>query len=102
MRVPGVATILDFSGDSIMAQAEVGNGPLAFALDATGSTAYSENCDGTINSVPISQSLQSNQVGTSTLLTGAAPINSLVVTGAQYVVEQGRTPWQRCPVARRR
>jgi YVTN family beta-propeller protein len=87
---PGVATILDFSGDSIMAQAEVGNGPLAFALDATGSTAYSENCDGTINSVPISQSLQSNQVGTSTLLTGAAPINSLVVTGAQYVVEQGR------------
>ena len=87
---PGVATILDFSGDSILAEAEVGNGPLTFALNSTGSTAYSENCDGTISSVPISTSLQTRDVGTSTLLPGAAPINSLVVTGTQFVVEQGR------------
>lgn len=87
---PGVVTLLDFSGDSIMATATVGNGPLAFALDSTGTTAYSENCDGTINSVPISQSLQSRDVGTSTLLTGAAPTNALVVSGTQFVVEQGR------------
>src|SRR5277367_5619962 len=87
---PGVVTLLDFSGDSIMATATVGNGPLGFAVDGTGSIAYSENCDGTISSVPISSSLQSRNVGTSTLLTGAVPINSLVAAGSQYVVEQGR------------
>jgi len=87
---PGVVTLLDFSGDSIMATAVVGNGPLGFALDGTGSTAYSENCDGTISSVPIETSLQSRDVGTSTLLADAVPINSLVAAGGQYVVEQGR------------
>ena len=84
---PGVATVIDFSGDSIMALAEVGNGPLGFAVDPTGSTAYSENCDGTISSVPISTSLQTNKVGSSTLLTGVTPINMLVVTGTDYVAE---------------
>jgi len=87
---PGVVTLLDFSGDSIMALANVGNGPLGFAVDATGSTAYSENCDGTISSVPISQSLQTRDVGTSTLLGNAVPINSLVSGSSQYVVEEGR------------
>jgi DNA-binding beta-propeller fold protein YncE len=87
---PGVATIVDFSGDSIMALAQIGNGPLAFAVDPTGSLAYSENCDGTISSVPISTALQTNKVGSSTLLAGAVPINTLVTTGSQYVVEQGR------------
>ncbi|MBV8672441.1 MAG: hypothetical protein JOZ33_03320, partial [Acidobacteriaceae bacterium] len=87
---PGVVTIVDFSGDSIMALAEVGNGPLSFAVDPTGATAYSENCDGTISSVPISTSLQTNKVGSSTLLANAVPINMLVVTGSQYVVEEGR------------
>jgi len=87
---PGVVTLLDFSGDSIMALANVGNGPLGFTLDPTGSTAYSENCDGTISSVPISASLQTRDVGTSTLLTGAVPINSLIAGTSQYVIEQGR------------
>lgn len=87
---PGVVTILDFSGDSIMALANVGNGPLGFNVDSTGSTAYSENCDGTISAVPISISLQTNKVGSSTLLTGAVPINSLVAGASQFVTEQGR------------
>ena len=87
---PGVVTILDFSGDSIMALANVGNGPLGFTVDSTGSTAYSENCDGTISAVPISPALQTNKVGSSTLLSGAVPINSLVAGSSQYVVEQGR------------
>ncbi len=87
---PGVATLVDFSGDSIMAQAEIGNGPLSFAIDPTGATAYSENCDGTISTVPISTSLQTNKVGSSTLLANAVPINMLVITGTQYVTEEGR------------
>lgn len=97
---PGVITLLDFSGDTIMVTATLGNGPVGFALDSTGANAYSENCDGTISTVPISTSLQTKLVQSSTLLdtplTGSGsnappvPINALAVTGAQYVVEQGR------------
>jgi DNA-binding beta-propeller fold protein YncE len=87
---PGIVTILNFSGDSIIAQATVGNGPLTFGLDSGGATASSLNCDGTISAVPISASLKSDAVGTSTLLQGATPINTLVVSGSQYVIEQGR------------
>jgi len=87
---PGVTTIVDFSGDSIMALAQIGNGPLGFAVDPTGSLAYSENCDGTISSVPISPSLQTNKVGSSTLLANAVPINMFVASGTQFVTEQGR------------
>jgi YVTN family beta-propeller protein len=87
---PGVVTILDFSGDSIMAQAELGVGPLTFALDAAGANAYSLNCDNTISTVPIETSLQTKNVLSSTLFAGAAPLNALAVTGAQYVVEQNR------------
>jgi len=85
----GVVTLLNFSGDSVMALANVGNGPLGFTIDPSGSTAYSENCDGTISSVPISNALQTNKVGSSTLLAGATPINSLVAGASQYVTEQG-------------
>jgi DNA-binding beta-propeller fold protein YncE len=85
-----VVTILNRSGDSISALATLGNGPLAFALDSTGSEAYSQNCDGTINTVPITASLQTNKVASSTLLADAVPINALAITGTQYIVEQGR------------
>src|SRR5579871_4492252 len=36
----GVASIIDYSGDTIMAQANIGLGPLSFTLDQTGSTGY--------------------------------------------------------------
>jgi YVTN family beta-propeller protein len=97
---PGVITMLDFSGDTIIVTATLGNGPVGFALDSTGANAYSENCDGTISTVPISAQLQTKLVQSSTLLdtplTGSTsnvppvPINALAITGGQYVVEQGR------------
>ena len=87
---PGVVTILDFSGDSVMAQAQLGVGPLTFALDAAGANAYSLNCDNTISTVPIETSLQTKLVLRSTLFADAVPLNALAVTGAQYIVEQGR------------
>jgi YVTN family beta-propeller protein len=88
---PGIVTIIDFSGDSIMATAQVGTGPITFALDAAGANAYSMNCDNTISSVPISTALQTKNVGRSTLFAGAAPFNALALTGTEYVVEQGRS-----------
>jgi YVTN family beta-propeller protein len=93
---PGVVTLVDFSGDSVMALATVGTGPLTFALDSTGSTAYSTNCDGTVSTVPLSATLQSKNVLTTTLPQNAGnvntlPTNLLATTSGQFVVEQNRT-----------
>ena len=92
---PGVVTLLDVSGDAVMALATLGTGPLTFALDATGSTAYSTNCDGTVSSVPLSTSLQSKNVLTTTLPKDTSgntlPTNLLATNSGQYVVEQNRT-----------
>jgi YVTN family beta-propeller protein len=93
---PGVVTLVDFSGDSVLALATLGTGPLTFALDPTGSTAYSENCDGTVSTVPLSTTLQSKNVLTTTLPqnTGGVntlPTNLLVTASGEFVVEQNRT-----------
>ena len=93
---PGVVQLVDFSGDSLMALATLGTGPLTFAMDATGSTAYSTNCDGTVSTVPISTTLQSKNVLTTTLPENAGnvstlPTNLMVTTLGEYVVEQNRT-----------
>lgn len=82
--------MLDATGDTVSAQATLGNGPLTFGLDGTGSNAYSENCDGTISAMTISGSLMTKAVTTSALLPGSAPINALILSGGQeYIVEQG-------------
>lgn len=96
---PGIVTLIDFSGDAIMAQATLGTGPLTFALDPSGVTAYSTNCDGTLSTVPLSTTLQSNRVLTTSLPTGTSPTdpavtqntlptNLLVTSTGEYVVEQ--------------
>ena len=64
---PGVATIIDYSGDDIMAQQPVGVGPTAFTVDHLGSTAYTLNSDGTLNSFPVSGSFQELNVQDITL-----------------------------------
>ena len=82
--------MLDSSGDSIAAQATLGNGPLTFALDPSGTDAISENCDGTLSAMAITGALMTKSVASSTLLPGAAPINALILsTTSEYVVEQG-------------
>src|SRR5215813_11389093 len=99
---PGVVTLVDFSGDAIMAQATLGTGPLTFALDSSGSTAYSENCDGTVSTVPLSTTLQSKNVLTTTLPSApdpnnpgkainSLPTNILAMSAGQYVVERNST-----------
>jgi YVTN family beta-propeller protein len=92
---PGVAAVIDFSGDSLLAQASIGTGPLTSAIDSGGSTAYTLNCDGTITSFSISSNLQSNQISTTTLFpkqNGLASIQSniLVRSTGPYVVNQNR------------
>ncbi len=84
----GIATVLDFSGDTVLAQATIGNLPLDFTLDAPGATAYTIDRDGSLSDIPISTSLQTKNVSTSTLTLTAIPINTITGSGVLYVVDQ--------------
>lgn len=84
---PGIATVIDFSGDTVLAQATIGNFPLDFAIDSPGATAYTIDRDGSLSVVPISTGLQTKNVGTSTLTSTAIPINATVGNGNLYVID---------------
>ena len=46
-NAPGVATVIDYSGDSILTQATIGPNPFAFTLDSNGANGYTANSDHT-------------------------------------------------------
>jgi DNA-binding beta-propeller fold protein YncE len=72
---PGIATIIDYSGDSVLAYAPIGPGPSTFTIDETGNNGYTIDSDGTLSNFPISPSLQQKQVSFTTLASGAEPVN---------------------------
>jgi YVTN family beta-propeller protein len=72
---PGIATIIDYSGDSIMASAPIGIGPTSFTMDASGSTGYTLNRDHTLTQFPVSTSLQEKMIEYTTLPPLAQPLN---------------------------
>jgi hypothetical protein len=81
---PGVATIIDYSGDSVLALAPIGPGPLTFTIDETGSTGYTLNSDGTLSNFPISSNLQAKQVTYTTLPSTASPENLYAPAAGLY------------------
>jgi len=88
---PSVFSLVNFSGDSLMNQANGGNGPLTFSLDSGGSDVYAPNCDGTLtNATASTSSLVSKYIETSTLLPSSSnwvPTNNLLANGNLYVTE---------------
>lgn len=70
----GIATIIDYSGDTVMATAPIGPGPTNFTIDETGSTGYTVNSDHTLTNFPVSTSLQAKNVTYTTLATSAQPV----------------------------
>jgi DNA-binding beta-propeller fold protein YncE len=74
---PGVVTIIDYSGDSILTEAQIGPGPRVFTIDEVGATGYTVNSDGTLSNFAISPSLQAKNVSESTLPPTAQPVNLL-------------------------
>jgi DNA-binding beta-propeller fold protein YncE len=72
---PGITTVIDYAGDSILAQAVIGPGPTAFTLDESGYNGYTINSDHTITNIPVSSTLQTKNVTFSTLPTMAMPLN---------------------------
>jgi hypothetical protein len=72
---PGVATVIDYSGDSVLAFAPIGPGPTAFTMDEVAANGYTINSDGTLTNFPISAQLQEKQVLYTTLPPNAQPVN---------------------------
>jgi DNA-binding beta-propeller fold protein YncE len=83
----GIATIVDYSGDTVMATASIGPGPHSFTLDGTGSTAYTVNSDGTLTNFPVSTSLQQKNVTYSTLPTTAEPVGMFSPSSGLWVAD---------------
>jgi DNA-binding beta-propeller fold protein YncE len=83
----GIATIIDYSGDSVMAQAVIGPGPGAFTLDEGGFTGYTLNSDGTISNFPISTSLQQKQVTYSTVPSTAKIVNLMAPSAGLWATD---------------
>jgi DNA-binding beta-propeller fold protein YncE len=94
-NVPGLASLVDFSGDSLAIRLNLGNGPrwvtLAPNSNGSGGIVYNTNADGTITNFTISTQVESNQVYSSTLLADAAPNTMLSTTKYLYVSQPGRS-----------
>ena len=94
----GLATLINGPGDTIVAQATLGNGVFSFALNSSGSTGYSLNSNGntnvTLDAYPTSTptvistsfGLQTSHVTNSTLTAGSNPVGIFVGTNDIYQI----------------
>lgn len=80
--LPGLATFVDFSGDSVLITANIGVNPQYLILGGSGSEGYSINGDGTLSSFAITPTLLTSEVAQTTLppspyLQSACPLTSV-------------------------
>lgn len=87
--LPGLATIVDFSGDTVLITANVGAAPYYFITDAAFANGYTLNGDGTMTSFAISTALQTRDVVQTTLLQGSSPTSVFADATSVYVTEAG-------------
>ena len=89
--VGGLVTMVDFAGDTNLVNASVGPSPYYFQLSTSGGAGYTLNSDRTFSSFPITTTLQTSNVDTTTLLPGAAP-NSIYTNSANiFLTDPGRS-----------
>ena len=84
---PGIVTILDYSGDTVMAIAPIGPGPRTFVMDQLGATGYTLNSDGTLSNFPITTQLQAKMVTYSTLAANAQPLNFMAPSAGLWATD---------------
>ena len=89
---PGIVTIIDYSGDTVMAIAPIGPGPNAFVMDQLGATGYTVNSDGTLANFPITTSLQAKN---GNLLHAAVLRTAGQLDGSVGGSLGGRSEWER-------
>lgn len=75
----GYGTVIDYSGDTIMATAPIGPGPETFATNNATTQAWTLNSDKSLSNIPVSTALQAKQITYSTLnpYDGVNPVISL-------------------------
>jgi YVTN family beta-propeller protein len=78
---------MNYSGDTVMATAPVGPGPITFTLDETGSTGYSFNSDGTVTNFPVSNQLQAKNITFTTLPSTAQPVNMFSPSAGLWIAD---------------
>jgi len=85
--LPGLITIVDFSGDTVLINANVGVAPYYFIMNASGTTGFTLNGDGTMTSFDVSNQLQTRDVIQTTLLSGASPNSIFPDAASTFITE---------------
>ena len=88
--LPGLVTVVDFSGDTVLITANIGVNPYYFIMNAGGNTGYTLNGDGTMTSFDVSNQLQTRDVVRTTLLNGALPNSVFADVASTFITEAGR------------
>lgn len=80
---PGLVTIVDFSGDTVLATPSIQHDPSYFVLGNSGSTAFIVNAQGALDTLPVSNpsALLTSDVNQTTLLPNADPISITPLAG---------------------
>jgi DNA-binding beta-propeller fold protein YncE len=84
---PGIITVVDYSGDTVLAQAPIGPGPSTFTIDEYGANGYTVNSDGTLSNFPINTSLQAKNVTYTTLPTTFRPLNFFAPSAGLFATD---------------
>jgi YVTN family beta-propeller protein len=74
---PGLATVVDFSGDTVLSTPQVQTNPSYFQLNTNGSQGFTINTQGSLDSIPLSSptTLLTSNVTETTLPTDSSPVS---------------------------
>jgi YVTN family beta-propeller protein len=86
---PGLSTLVDFSGDTVVNTTNLGDNPYWLLVDPTGSEGYTLNGDGTVNSFALTASLIQSQVNQSTLPSGSIATTLISQGTSLYATQAG-------------
>jgi hypothetical protein len=78
----GLLTVVDFSGDTVLATPQILTDPTYFALDTAGSNGYAINAESQLNVIPVGNpgSLLTSSVKQTTLQANSSPVSITTVT----------------------
>jgi hypothetical protein len=82
---PGLATMVDFSGDTVITTPQILTDPSYFVLNPTGVQGYTINAQGSLNTFLLSASLITSNVVQTTLPVNSAPVSITSLTPASAV-----------------